>query len=69
MVHYGGLSSIETFLMGLIVIVSNLFGVPSIVSLWRRKGLEFEAIVTMLAISTSAMYHLCEVLDRDLHLS
>jgi hypothetical protein len=55
--------------MGAVVIVTNAFGIISIVSLFRRKGLEFEAMVAFMAVLTSTMYHLCEVMACDLFLT
>lgn len=68
MVNYGSLTPPERFLMAAIVIVTNAFGIPCVVALFRRKGLEFEAIITMMAVFTSTMYHLCEVLNQDIFL-
>lgn len=69
MVHYGGLTIIESVVMASIVVFSSLSGMPSIVSLFRKGGHEFEAIISLFAILTSNMYHLCEVLDVDLYMS
>lgn len=59
MVNYGNLTEIERVLMGGIVIVTNAFGLLSVISLFRRKGLEFEATIALMAVFTSTMYHLC----------
>lgn len=59
MVNYGAMTLVERILMGAIVIVTNAFGIPCVVALFKRKGFEFEAIITMMAVFTSTMYHLC----------
>lgn len=41
MVNYGAMTLVERILMGVIVIVTNAFGVPCVVALFKRKGLEF----------------------------
>lgn len=69
MVNYGNLTEIERVIMGAVVIVTNAFGIISIVSLFKRKGLEFEAMVAFMAVLTSTMYHLCEVMACDLFLT
>lgn len=41
MVNYSSLTLVERVLMGAIVIVTNAFGIPCVVALFRRRGLEF----------------------------
>lgn len=41
MVNYGSLTELETGLMAAIVILTNGFGIVPVVSLFRRKGLDF----------------------------
>jgi hypothetical protein len=39
MITYGSISELERGVMGTVVVISNVFGFPSIISLLRRKGL------------------------------
>jgi Protein of unknown function (DUF3522) len=63
------LSSLERTLMGLIVVVTNLTGLPTVLRVFKHKETVFEGYVFSMSILTSFMYHLCEVGQCEIFLN
>ncbi len=69
MVNYGLLSPAERVAMFFITIVTNSIGIPTICFMLQRREEWFEAVIYLMSLVSSLMYHLCEVLNTDLFLT
>lgn len=69
MTSYAHLSTLETLLMTLISVFSNLAGLPVVAHTLPIKATRFEGIIVAMSITTSLLYHICEIYDCTLFLT
>jgi hypothetical protein len=69
MTSYSHLSALETLLMTVLSVLSNLAGLPIVGRTLPQRATRFEGIMVGMSIATSLLYHICEIYDCTLFLS